>query len=173
MKLATSLAVLVVSVAGAYASSASAQDVRSSSANATAHCQGALPAFETAIRKRPLAVQNEGSASAFVTCSYEADAFGSDNGILALDTYFTNNTTATVNLTCTAVSGFQGGTNEFVSKTTVLAPGSGANPFWQAAEFDNGLFDSLISISCSLPPGVGINDSYVTWTETAGGAAPN
>ena len=39
-------------------------------AQATAICQGALPAFETQIRKRPLALQNEGEANAFVTCSF-------------------------------------------------------------------------------------------------------
>ncbi len=168
MKLATSLAVLVVSVAGAYASSASAQtatNLSSTAANATAHCQGALPAFETAIRKRPLGVQNEGTANAFVTCSFEADAFAAEDGILSLDTYFTNTSAAAVNLTCTAVSGFEGGTNEFVSKTTPIAAGGQGNPFWDAGEFTNGLFEGLISISCAVPVGVAVNDSYVTWTE--------
>ncbi len=43
-------------------------------ANATSYCQAALPAFEGAIRKRPLAVQNEGTTNAFVTCSFTMES---------------------------------------------------------------------------------------------------
>jgi len=50
---------------------ASAVDLeRLSMANAVGRCQGALPNYEGAIRKRPLAVQNEGTGSAFVTCAF-------------------------------------------------------------------------------------------------------
>lgn len=45
---------------------------RVSATNPAGICQGALPAFETAIRKRPLAVQNEGDSTTFVTCSFTA-----------------------------------------------------------------------------------------------------
>lgn len=168
MKLTTSLAVLVVSIGGAYASSASAQAVQNSStANATAHCQGALPAFETAIRKRPLGVQNEGTAPAFVTCSFEANNYGSDNGILLVDTYFTNNSTAAATVTCTAVSGFEGGTNEYISRTLNIPAAGQGNGFWQASDFPvGGLADSLVSISCQVPVGVSVNDGTVVWTET-------
>lgn len=166
MKLATCMAVLIVTSAGAYSASAAAQStIASSAANPAARCQGALPAFETAIRKRPLAVQNEGSKASFVTCSFEVDAYAAENGVLALDTYFTNTTAAPVSLTCTAVSGFAGGTNEFSSQTVSLVPGTQTEVFWEAGDFTNGLFDGLISISCALPPGVGVNDTYAVWDE--------
>ena len=38
----------------------------------TANCQSALPVFDGNIRKRPAAVANEGTATAFVTCDSES-----------------------------------------------------------------------------------------------------
>ncbi|MGH8033375.1 MAG: hypothetical protein ACREO8_13705 [Luteimonas sp.] len=165
MKLATRIAVLVASAVAAYGSAASAQTLHSAAANPAARCQAARPVFDQSLHKRPLAVQNEGTSNAFVTCSYEADSFASLNGILVLDTFFTNNSANTVQLTCVAVSGFQEGTNEYIAKTTVIEAGQQGNPSWEAVEVPSGLLDSLINISCALPPGVSINDSTVVWDE--------
>lgn len=173
MKLATGIAALTLAVASAYNIPANAEDeLHGNASGPTARCQGALPVFETAIRKRPLAVQNESTSAAFITCSFEFDALDAiDNTALLLDTYFsTPGSTAPVNLTCTAISGFQGGTNEFVSMTTTInnptppPPGEfDGNLFWTDSDFAGGLGSGLISISCSLPPGVGINDTYIFW----------
>ncbi len=35
------------------------------------NCQPALPLDDAAVRKKPLAVQNEGIATAFITCSFK------------------------------------------------------------------------------------------------------
>ena len=37
--------------------------------NGAGACQAALPAYEGLIRKRPMAIQNEGVSTAFVTCA--------------------------------------------------------------------------------------------------------
>lgn len=168
MKLATGFAFLTIAVASAYSIPANA--VETDHANASgpaARCQGALPAFETAIRKRPLAIQNEGTSPAFVTCSFEVDAGNAiGNAPVLLDTYFSSSV-GPIDITCTAVSGFQGGTNEFVSQTITIDPADPEEPqgngFWADTDFDEGLGSGLISISCQIPPGVGINDSYVFW----------
>lgn len=166
MKLATGFALLTIAVASTYSISANAVVTEhSNGSNPVARCQGALPAFETQIRKRPLAVQNEGTGPAFITCSFEVDVANAiGNAPILLDTYFSNNTAAPINLTCTAVSGFQGGTNEFVPQTIQLAPGNEqGNLFWVDTDFEGGLGSGVISISCNLPPGVGVNDTYIFW----------
>lgn len=164
MKLATGIAAVTLAMAAMYSIPANAQSLHSNASQPTARCQGALPVFETQIRKRPLAVQNEGSAPSFITCSFEFDVGESMAGAELVDTYFTNNTGADVALTCTGVTGWQGGANEYVAFTVdLLANGAEqGNPYWLADDFaGGGMASGLISISCQLPPGVGINDTYV------------
>lgn len=171
MKLATCLAVMIVSSAGAYSASSAAQSapggIHSSVANAAARCQGNLPVSDTSLRKRPLAVQNEGATAAFVTCGFEVDAYASDAGVSALDVNFANSSAAPISVTCTAVSGFANGTNEFVSKAVSIPANTTEQTdlFWEASEFSQGLFEGLVSISCNLPPGGAVNDSYAIWSE--------
>ena len=136
-------------------------------------CQGALPAFETAIRKRPLAVKNEGTTPAFVTCSFTSQ--GQDGGMSTRNptrvaVYF-RNSGAPVTLSCTGVSGYEGtaSTAQYVVKSMPLGGGIpslvwSAADFGEAAYFPNGLF----SISCALAPGVSIHESVVQFEEEIG-----
>jgi hypothetical protein len=166
MKLATGFALLTIAVASAYSISANAVETdHANGTNPTARCQGALPAFETQIRKRPLAVQNEGTANSFITCSFETDVGNATgNAPVLLDTYFSNNTAAAINLSCTAVTGFQGGeSNEYLNQTITIPANGQGNLFWTDTDFENGIASGLISISCNIPRGVGINDTYIYW----------
>lgn len=165
MKFATATALLTLALASAYSVPADAVTVLHGNASGpTARCQGALPVFDTNIRKRPLAVQNESSSNAFVTCSFEFDAaHADDNSPALLDVYLVNRSGAPRDVTCTAVSGFDTGTNEFVSRTVTIPSGQQGNPFWTPADFTNGLGSGLISISCNLPAGTGVNDTYIFW----------
>lgn len=135
------------------------------SANATANCQGALPAFETAIRKRPLAVQNEGNSSAFVTCSF-VNEYNVDDQRQAsyFGAYFTNNSSTGKTVTCTGVAGYQtlSGTT-YVSKSAPVAANSAsqAQIFFTPADNGGNGYYPLASISCNLPPGVAMNDTYI------------
>ena len=172
MKLATGFAAATIAMAAMYSIPANAQSVHVNASQPTARCQGALPAFETQIRKRPLAVQNEGTATSFVTCSFEFDAGESVSGAELLDTYFTNLSGVEKTVNCTAVTGFSTGVNEYVSLSTVVpvpTPDDDdlddtGNPYWFAEDFlGGGMASGLISISCNLPTGVGVNDTYVYW----------
>src|SRR5690606_41548022 len=73
-------------------------------ANGSGVCQAALPNFEGQIRKRPLAIQNEGTATAFVTCSPTslqfAEASSGGHGV-----FFKNDSDAGVTIGCTGVMG--------------------------------------------------------------------
>lgn len=168
MKLATTIAGLTLAVAAAYSTPAVAQEIHANASQPTARCQGALPAFETAIRKRPLAVQNEGTIATYVTCSFEFDAYEAlDSSALLLDTYFVNNTDGNVEVTCSAVTGWAGGDNEYISSTVIIPEGATfeeANLFWFAEDFiGGGMGTGLVSMSCRLPQGSGVADTYIYW----------
>ncbi|MEN1940384.1 hypothetical protein WCE41_04955 [Luteimonas sp. MJ246] len=172
MKLATTIAGLTLAVAATYSIPATAQTLHGNSSQAVARCQGALPAFETAIRKRPLAIQNEGDRASYVTCGFEFDSTDAiNNSAFLVDTYFTNNTDAAVTVACTAVTGYAGAENEYVSFDVEVAAGGGgedANLFWYDDDFAGGGMETgLVAISCQLPAGVGINDTYVFWESGA------
>lgn len=135
-------------------------------------CQGALPAFETAIRKRPLAIQNEGTSHAFVTCAFTSQGSISpdDEGNPAyVSVYVSSNSGTELIISCTGVSGYQRGDKEFIVKTA-RAPASGGpvQLSWTAAEFEGApvQFPSgFFGISCNLPPGAAINETYVIFVE--------
>lgn len=67
---------------------------------AAAACQGALPNYEGSFRKRPLAVANEGVASAFLTCATPAGG-----AVKAASLLVTNRSVADADMYCTLVHG--------------------------------------------------------------------
>lgn len=171
MKLATTIAGLTLAVAAAYSVPATAQELHSNSSQPAARCQSALPVFDTLLRKRPLAVQNEGDSPTFISCAFEFDSgVAVDSSALLLDTYFSNFSGADVEVSCTAVTGFSGGDNEYVS-FSVMVPNESTDPedgnlYWFDTDFEGGgMATGLVAISCNLPAGVGINDTYIYWDE--------
>ena len=137
-------------------------------ANATSFCQTALPVFDGNVRKRPLAVQNEGTGDAFVTCSFTGQLIELDIATLAA----VNNGSSDATLSCTAVTGRNASVNEYVTKT-ITVPASGvAHMSWAGADFagapDTIPGASLFNLSCKLPPGVGIGSAHVGFDEDIG-----
>ena len=135
------------------------------SAQATAICQGALPAFETAIRKRPLAVQNEGTTDAFVTCAFNNPAASSGiSRITGATVLLQNLNGASRSVTCTGVNssatGDPGPAGYVVRSVQVPASDTTSTPLaFVIADFPGGGIGfpgDTFSVSCSLPPGVGI-----------------
>lgn len=138
--------------------------------NATSNCQGALPSFEGAIRKRPLAVQNEGTTNAFVTCSFVSE-YDDESELLNMASYFgayfINRSATAKTVTCSGVAGYDTGeSNSYVSKTVTVAANSAAQAELFFTPEDNGGegYHPLVSISCNLQPGIGINDTYVGYS---------
>jgi len=132
-------------------------------------CQPALPAFDGAFRKRPLAMQNEGSSAAFVTCAFG----GAFNGVPSVKTVtvgFTNTTGAAINVTCTLVDAHAGVQTPTFFPKTVSVPAAGAPVtllIWTAAE-NAGVFFTYPAASCSLPPGTGVQVTNHTYDEEIG-----
>lgn len=164
-------------VIGAGFVSADAQAATSSRffySNPAGLCQGALPAFETQIRKRPLAVQNEGSSNSFVTCAFTSQgSYGATTtNPTTIVVWFNAIGGADVTINCTGVSGYQTGNNEYIPKSAV-APASGGQVgmTWSAADFEGAPANfpaGAFAISCNLPPGGAINDSRMTFAEEIG-----
>lgn len=168
MKIAITVAGLALAIAGYSAPAFSQATIHTNASQPAARCQGALPNFETSLRKRPLAVQNVGTAASYVTCGFEFDAGNAlGNAPLLVDTYFTNTTDEEVTVTCTAVAGYEGGDTESVNLSIDVPAGGGGedgNIFVYDTDFaTDALGTGLVAFSCRLPAGVGINDSYVYW----------
>ena len=122
--------------------------------NAVADCQGALPAFEGAIRKRPTGMANEGTGNAFLTCSMQGEFVT----LPAANTWFgvsiSNRAAEPVTVSCTAVLGITG-LQTFLTKTVTVPPGNGRRDVSWAASVDNGNvpYGGPVNFSCALVPG--------------------
>ena len=146
---------------------------REFASNAAGLCQSALPVFDGVIRKRPLAVQNEGTSNAFVTCAFTGEYdFAGFYNTTSYTMYARSNDGAAHDLSCTGVTGYATGTNEFVVKTVSLpADGSQQSLQWTGADFADATATinyETFATSCNLLPGVGLNDTYVDFNEDVG-----
>lgn len=132
-------------------------EFHSDGANATGPCNGALPAYEGALRKRPLALRNEGSSSAFVSCSMQSDG-GQNNGYASALITFVNRNASSTAVDCTMVAGIVAELGEEAPTyypQTLGIPGNTAGIMaWEAADFELETFDNWLNFTCNLPPGV-------------------
>lgn len=131
---------------------------RAPSATGVAHCQAALPAYEGQIRKRPLAIQNEGTANAFITCALptEGTAFG---GTTRVFLYLVSSATTPQTVTCTLVDGLTNATIGYIPKTIVVPvdpPGNGTLLNYLPEDNGGQNLGRWVQVSCNIPPGVGI-----------------
>lgn len=128
--------------------------------NASGTCQGALPVFDTQLRKRPLALNNEGTDPAFVSCSLWATNYGQTTVVTgAIAAYFSNNTNTGSSVTCTFVDGVRvvGGVG-FFTKTIAVPSNSFASIVWNSATDNGGVpYGAFSNLSCLLPPGTEIS----------------
>lgn len=164
MKLAIALPVATLALLAA----ASPSHALRVTAQAAAVCQGALPAFETRIRKRPLAVQNEGTAAAFVTCALNNTGnSGGTSRISQATIYLINNNTGSRTLSCTGVSASASTDPDalYATKSVQVAGNSDGTALTFTAEDFPGesfaLTGDSFSVSCSIDPGTGIGGTVL------------
>lgn len=128
--------------------------------NGAGACQAALPAYEGLIRKRPMAIQNEGVSTAFVTCA-PVTLQGAESNELGHGVYIVNNTAAAVNVNCTGVEGARNGAADIVvPKSIEIAANSYDSIYWAIADGFGSSNNDSFNISCGIPPGVGITTVY-------------
>jgi hypothetical protein len=146
--------------------------LRSENVLAAGACQAALPAFEGQVRKRPVAVQNEGWAPAFVTCALESTTYFETGGFATtIGIYLTNTGGATATVTCTLVDAGSGYNNPVYQpkSANVSSGGNSTSILWTAAADNGGAGYAFPAISCNLPPGTGINGTLRRFPEEIGG----
>lgn len=144
------------------------------SGNANNMCNGSLPSFEGALRKRPLAIANEGSAPAFVSCSAPNGYNAAENRDVVATFVNRGATTATVN--CTMVDGLAAEHATlnpelpppgYYPKSVDINPGAVGVMLWTPADEGVAAFTVYGNLNCSLPPGVEINLVGVDYYEPA------
>jgi len=145
---------------------------RTALTNATGVCNGSLPSYEGALRKRPTAIANEGTASAFVGCSMAGDE--SNGGHTMFLAYFVNRGAQTATINCTFVDG---GAADFGIGSTDYHPQSvevdaGQPSFMQWLPEDGEVYGPLSNLNCMLPPGAEINILGYVYTEEVGVLEP-
>lgn len=119
--------------------------------NATGVCQSNLPTSDTQIRKRPTAIRNEGTSSAFVSCSLGAENAVTNTNVEIL---FTNVSAAAVDVSCTFVTGRVNTGPQFYPVTVNIA---GNSDDFVSEVFPEADLANLVNASCLLPPGVELN----------------
>ena len=143
-----------LAIALALPATAAAQDTRVTMAAGA--CQSALPVFDGVVRKRPLAVQNDGTTRTFITCGLEG-RFGAAESSSLIFVGLTNNADADASVSCTLVDGRNGISDPVYRAKSINVPANADVVELAWTSIDNEGVDFIYpAISCSIPPGIGI-----------------
>lgn len=130
--------------------------VASDVVNAGGACGPSLPAYDSSLRRRPLAFANEGASAAFLSCSLQTNALvnmGYFDAIAAVRNRGANAAT----VSCTLVGGGDslviGGSVIYMPQTQQVPAGGTGEFHWVAAgKVEH--FGTLLNLSCRLDPGI-------------------
>lgn len=137
-------------------------------------CQGALPNFEGSLRKRPMAVANEGISTAFVSCAPHMSTIFSVGGATNPGAdhvwiLFRNRTGAPTTANCSLVTSDGLGVADItIAKSVAVPAGSWVEMQWNATADNGGINFRLPAFSCSLPPGTDIGHVIYNHTVDVG-----
>lgn len=133
-------------------------------------CRPALPAYDGMVRVRPLAIVNESSSVAWVTCAVTGDIVGTTSVIEVVFTGIGSGTR-----TCTLVSwrahssGTTGvSTIGYQSGSTSTFQGWESRIRWTHAIHNGGARYASAAVSCPLSPGDGIHHIRHMYSENIG-----
>lgn len=166
MKLVSSIALATTLVLGVSSTALAVEVISTLGTGPVGNCQAALPAYEGQTRKRPLAVMNEGTTNAFVTCAYSTEE--NAVGVRDFKTAVTNISSVVAVVNCTAVIGEEQANAVYIPKSVTLSPGATGEIAWTQADNGGTVFAQSVAISCNLPPLVGLNRNRVTVLISAG-----
>lgn len=133
-------------------------------AAAAGACNSALPAFEGLLRRRPLAVVNEGNANAFVTCGFLGPSLRNTTTVTI---HFENSGTEAVTVTCTLVDRLSSQIPTYMPKSVTLPINAVSQIHWNEDD-NNQLQFANLAASCMLPPSVGVRTLRTNHTVDVG-----
>jgi hypothetical protein len=128
--------------------------------NGTGACQITLSVYESVVRRRPLAIQNEGSTPAFVTCSPVSLQGAGANDVEGYTVRVVNRGSSLVNVSCTAVIGSDGVASPapvYSVKSANVGGGSSAIIAWRTLDTTGYSTAVPFNFQCNLQPGIGIS----------------
>lgn len=130
--------------------------------NAVDVCQGSLPSFEGALRKRPLAIANEGTSSSFLSCSLRAPAATNGQGLVAgTIVVVTNRSASAKTVSCTLVDGaalpYPSIPPTYHTKSIDVGAGGWSAASWTQQDDNANSPYRRPNLNCSLPVGVELN----------------
>lgn len=131
-------------------------------------CNGSLPSYEGALRKRPTAIANEGTSVAFISCSMPL-LFS--NEISHVGVFIRNPSRLPGTVACTLVDGTVGAeaptpTYYPLSYTFTSGGRTWAAFYWDPAAYALGFFGGPANLSCMLPAGMELNNVSVSFSPT-------
>lgn len=141
---------------------------------AAAICQPALAVHATALRSRPLSLENRGTEPVFVSCALRGDPRPGGRGAMKVLAEVGATGTAAAVVSCTFVDGLQEGSTVnavYRTKSVVVQPDSrGVAVTWQPSEIA-GSPEHIArpAVQCELPPGTALHYLSVTYDEDIGG----
>jgi hypothetical protein len=168
-----SLLTIGLGVAFASADSNAAMALYGSAANAPGRCQAFTPGPSNTVRNRVIGSENIGAPMA-VACDFETTYSEASTNVLAVDMWFSNNSTAgPVTVNCTMLSGWQGAEGAVVvNKSVVVTNGTQSEIQFSSDDTpddtDTDLGFLLVGVNCTLPTNAVINDTYVFWGDEDG-----
>ena len=128
-----------------------------SAATAVGSCLANTTEADVNLRKRPLAMRNEGATAVYVSCAAQ---YGFNPDVVESATVVAINTNAApVEFTCTLVDGALIASDLifFYPKTITLPSNGAAVMNWFASDNGGTTFTGFENFSCLLPPGVEID----------------
>jgi hypothetical protein len=168
-----SLLTVAVGIAFASANSNAAVVIYGSAANAPGRCQAFTPGPSNTIRNRVVGSENIGAPIA-VACDFETTFSEVSTNVVAVDMFFSNNSTAgPVTVNCTMLNGWQGAEGAVaVNDSVSVTNGTQAEIYFDSDDTpdpaDTDLGFVLVGVNCTLPTNAVINDTYVYWGDENG-----
>lgn len=141
--------------------------------NAASICHGSRAVDEANLSSTALEIRNDGTSAAFVSCSFTTTLDQGGGGGVDMDNvrywgvFFTNKSAVDASVKCTGVQGYaNGGSNVYTAMTTTVPANNvpsedGGYIFFERESAQDPLFYQNVSMTCILPVGVGIADTYV------------
>lgn len=172
---AITFGVALAAIGAAASGAATASVVQKSEYNQASGtmCQGALPNFEGNFRKRPLAVVNQGTTNAFLTCGLTSQYDSSTGGVPEVLLVVTNRNAASTDMSCTLVDGYVDSTVGFADyfpQTMTVAGASSTSFDWSASTTGgtNAPVYGYPGISCNVPGSFEVNIEGQSYSEEIG-----
>lgn len=132
------------------------------SGNAISICKGALPAYETMLRQRPLALANEGTEDTYVNCGFRSPTNSQGTEWFSVELRNLGNQEVTVS--CTGVMGTEGNNAVYSTRSVNLPAGAYRSMKWTwGQDYQGEKIQTNTGFQCKLPPQVALtklNQAY-------------